>query len=153
MSQISHRRLILVYGVSVHGVKSETNSGTFCTSEGALLCGTAVRVQPRVVCCRHHGPGVCGVRGSRPLLETREIGVSELETGRGQAARVSAEFPGKLDDVTTPLPRLFPNGHTSCFKICFVDPERFLLFFSFLGAKQHRSWQRLCQKPAAGQRR
>lgn len=44
--------------------------------------------------CRHHGSGVRWAWGPWPLPEERKVGVSELETGRRQAARIRAELSG-----------------------------------------------------------
>lgn len=44
---------------------------------------------------RHHGAGVCQVRRPRPLLEEKEIFVSELETRCSQTARVCPQLSGK----------------------------------------------------------
>lgn len=50
--------------------------------------------------CRHHGSGVCEVRGSGSLPEEIEC-FTQLETGRGQAARLHTQLPGERETLHT----------------------------------------------------
>lgn len=93
MSQLTHKHLVLTYGICVCGDESKCSQRCYAKSVNATESFNSW-----VFCFRHHGAGICKVWifGYLPE-EEQELYISQhlVEAGGGQAARLGHAVFGK----------------------------------------------------------
>lgn len=103
MQQVSHKHIVLLYGVCVHHQESK------CILEAVWLCNKVLIPVPKVfdsflfVCTiRYHGGGVCPARSTGCVYEeTTDSTQHIVEVPGGLAVGISPQLLGKRGEQKT----------------------------------------------------